>query len=187
MKQSTNESTRIETGQKKHKHHIIPKHAGGSDDPSNIVELTVEEHAEAHRKRYEKYGDWQDKVAWKGLTGLIGKEDIQAEIARESILNRKRDPEEWKKGWETRRRNGWKPSAETKQKQSDALKGKPKAPFSDEHKAKISEAVKKQHEEGRSAGYPNLAGTKWWNNGEINKRSKECPGEGFKLGKKKKT
>lgn len=25
----------------KHKHHIIPKHAGGTDDASNIVELTV--------------------------------------------------------------------------------------------------------------------------------------------------
>lgn len=42
--------------QLKHKHHIIPKHAGGSDDPSNIVVLTVEEHAEAHRKLYEKHG-----------------------------------------------------------------------------------------------------------------------------------
>ena len=52
----------------KHKHHIIPKHAGGTDDPSNIVELTVEEHAEAHRKLYEKYGRWQDLSAWKGLT-----------------------------------------------------------------------------------------------------------------------
>ena len=25
----------------KHKHHIIPKHKGGTDDPSNLVELTV--------------------------------------------------------------------------------------------------------------------------------------------------
>lgn len=24
-----------------HKHHIIPRHVGGSDDPSNLVELTV--------------------------------------------------------------------------------------------------------------------------------------------------
>ena len=38
----------------KHKHHIIPRHAGGSNDPDNSVYLTVEEHAEAHKKLYEK-------------------------------------------------------------------------------------------------------------------------------------
>jgi len=60
----------------KHKHHIIPKHMGGSDDSSNIVHLTVEEHAEAHKKLYDEFGRWQDLVAWKGLSGRIGKEDI---------------------------------------------------------------------------------------------------------------
>jgi hypothetical protein len=29
----------------KHIHHIVPKHMGGTDDPSNLVELTVAEHA----------------------------------------------------------------------------------------------------------------------------------------------
>ena len=28
---------------------------GGTNDPSNLVELTVEEHAEAHRVLWEKY------------------------------------------------------------------------------------------------------------------------------------
>jgi len=53
----------------KHKHHIIPRHMGGSDDPSNLVELTIEEHAEAHRKLYEEHGRWQDKKAWLFLSG----------------------------------------------------------------------------------------------------------------------
>ena len=44
---------------------------GGSDDPSNLVELTVEEHAEAHRVLWEQYGNWQDNVAWKALSGQI--------------------------------------------------------------------------------------------------------------------
>lgn len=34
----------------KHRHHIIPKHAGRTDDNSNLIELTIEEHAEEHRK-----------------------------------------------------------------------------------------------------------------------------------------
>jgi hypothetical protein len=46
----------------KHKHHIIPRHAGGTDALNNIVELTVEEHAKAHRVLYEKYGRWQDPL-----------------------------------------------------------------------------------------------------------------------------
>ena len=40
----------------KHKHHIIPKHMGGTNDPSNLIELTVEEHAEAHKLLWEQYG-----------------------------------------------------------------------------------------------------------------------------------
>ena len=38
----------------KHKHHIIPRHMGGTDDPSNLIELTIEEHAEAHRRSEER-------------------------------------------------------------------------------------------------------------------------------------
>ena len=64
----------------KHTHHIIPKHMGGSDDPSNLVELTIEEHAEAHRLLYEKFGHWKDKVAWQGLLGLIPHEAIMEEM-----------------------------------------------------------------------------------------------------------
>lgn len=64
----------------KHTHHKIPKHAGGTDDSSNLVELTIEEHAEAHRLLYEQYGRWQDRVAWKGLLGLIGHEEIMQEM-----------------------------------------------------------------------------------------------------------
>lgn len=70
-----------------HKHHIIPRHAGGTDDPSNIVELTVEEHAEAHRLLFEKYGKKEDELAWKGLAGIIGKEELVYEL---SILGSKK-------------------------------------------------------------------------------------------------
>lgn len=59
-----------------YKHHIVPKHAGGSNEPSNIKMVTCEEHAEEHRKLYEQYGRWQDKVAWMGWAGMIGKEEI---------------------------------------------------------------------------------------------------------------
>ena len=66
-----------------HKHHIIPKHAGGTDDPSNLVELSVDDHAEAHRKLYEEYGRWQDYVAWQGLAKLSPKEELVKRLQSE--------------------------------------------------------------------------------------------------------
>lgn len=59
-----------------HKHHIIPKHMGGTNDPSNLIELSVADHADAHRKLYEQLGHWQDYVAWQGLAQLSPKEDL---------------------------------------------------------------------------------------------------------------
>ena len=64
----------------KHKHHIIPKHMGGTNEPSNLIELTVKEHAGAHRVLWEQYGRKEDELAWKGLAGIIGKEELVKEL-----------------------------------------------------------------------------------------------------------
>ena len=34
----------------KHLHHILAKHMGGTDDPSNLIVLSSDEHGEAHRR-----------------------------------------------------------------------------------------------------------------------------------------
>jgi len=94
-----------------HNHHIIPRHCGGTDDPENMVRLTTAEHAEAHRLLYKEYGHWQDKLAWQGLAGLIGKDELLMEIQHRPI------------------------SEESKQKMSKAKMGKV---CSKEHKANIS-------------------------------------------------
>jgi len=67
-----------------HKHHIIPKHAGGTDDPDNLVDLTIEEHAVAHKILYEKYNRWQDRVAWLSLSGIMKDEERIYEILKNS-------------------------------------------------------------------------------------------------------
>ena len=64
----------------KHIHHIIPKHMGGTDEESNLVELTIEEHAEAHKRLYEEHGKWEDYLAWQGLAGLMTKEELVKEM-----------------------------------------------------------------------------------------------------------
>ena len=57
---------------------------GGSDDPSNLVDLTIEEHAEAHRILYEQHGRIEDYCAWKGLSRQIDKEEIIYLILQEN-------------------------------------------------------------------------------------------------------
>jgi hypothetical protein len=42
---------------------------GGTYTPENVVLLTVEQHAEAHRLLWEEHGHWQDKCAWLMLSG----------------------------------------------------------------------------------------------------------------------
>jgi len=74
----------------KHKHHIIPRHVGGSDDPSNIAHLTPEEHAQAHKKLWEQYGRWQDYCAWQGLAKL------STDKEHHSLVMTERNKASWK-------------------------------------------------------------------------------------------
>ena len=54
-----------------HIHHIIPKHMGGTNSADNLVELTIEEHAEAHRLLYEQHGNKFDYIAYMALSNQI--------------------------------------------------------------------------------------------------------------------
>lgn len=56
-----------------HKHHIIPKHAGGTNDKSNLIKVNVALHALLHKILWEENGCLEDKVAWLTLSGQISK------------------------------------------------------------------------------------------------------------------
>lgn len=116
-----------------HKHHIIPKHMGGSDEPSNLVLLTVEEHAEAHRVLWEQYGRKEDELAWKGLAGIIGKEELLHELFV-MAGKKSRPPKNHKANL------GRKWSDDYKKKMSECCKGIAKT---EEHKEKISKGNSK--------------------------------------------
>ena len=88
----------------KHKHHIIPRHMGGTDAPSNLIELTIEEHAEAHRELYREHGCWEDKIAYQALEGSIGKEEIIFKVLSEGG---KKGGEVSRIDWTPERRAAW--------------------------------------------------------------------------------
>ena len=70
-----------------HKHHIIPKHMGGTDDPDNLVELTVEEHQQAHLDLYNIYGKTEDLCAYYMLSGNIEEfRSVYGKLGRESQM-----------------------------------------------------------------------------------------------------
>ena len=51
----------------KHKHHIIPKHAGGTNNDDNLIIVSVEEHFILHYKRWKEFGDFNDLFACRVL------------------------------------------------------------------------------------------------------------------------
>lgn len=125
----------------KHIHHIVPQYLGGTDDPSNLIELTVEEHAEAHRLLYEQHGNWQDYCAWQALSGQIGQDEAMF-IARSkggkkpmSEESKAKLRESCKLRTERQRANGVLEAAN--KKRSNTMTGYKK---SEEHKANWSKA-----------------------------------------------
>lgn len=115
----------------RHKHHIIPKHMNGSNDKNNIIELTISEHAEAHRLLWIKFGKKADYMAWQMLSGRTISEETRIEVAKEGFNNFLKDKE---------RVEIW------KQKIREARK---KQIITPEHKNAISDGLKLAYKEGR--------------------------------------
>ena len=57
----------------KHKHHHPPQHRVGKHN--NVIEVSVEEHAELHLAEYLTHGLVEDWLAYRGLAGIIGNEE----------------------------------------------------------------------------------------------------------------
>lgn len=60
----------------RHKHHIIPKHRGGTNDASNLIEISLTQHAMFHYCEWELHKKRADYVAWKRLVGNLKDEEL---------------------------------------------------------------------------------------------------------------
>ena len=129
-----------------HLHHIIPKHMGGTDDPSNLVELTVEEHAEAHRKLYEEHGRTYDFVAWKALSGQITSDEARRLATIVTWTGRKHTEEAKEKIREARKKQnsgGWKWNEESRKAKSEAMAGNTQSEESNTKRSKTMSGIAK--------------------------------------------
>jgi hypothetical protein len=75
-----------------HKHHLIPRHADGTDDPSNIIKVNTALHAFLHKQLYEEHGRWQDKIAYECLSGHIGNDEAIRQAISNTQKGRKKPP-----------------------------------------------------------------------------------------------
>ena len=158
-----------------HKHHIVPKHAGGTNNPENLIELTVEEHAEAHRILYEENGCWQDRIAWQALSGQIGKEEAKRLATCFSNKNRVWTNEAKQKLAESASKQ-WKGVPKSKEHKENIRQANTGKIFTEERKRNISLACKGRVAHNKGAVAPihyckhckrNIAGysnfTRWHN------------------------
>ena len=137
----------------KHKHHIVPKHAGGKNDPSNLVEVSVTQHAMFHYCEWRLHERWEDKCAWQVLANNV-KHPLHVKGRKLTDSQRKNISERMKGNThclgrtlseETKEKlreisTGRKHSEETKEKLREINTGKK---LTEETKKKCSEAGKK--------------------------------------------
>jgi hypothetical protein len=116
------------------RHHIVPSCIGGSDDPTNLVKLTAEEHYVAHQLLVKMYPDNKHLVC---AIAFMAK----------GAGNRKRAGNRKIYGWLRRRILDYRKSPEFRETMSKAMKGKPNLylkgrPKTTETKKKLSLAKK---------------------------------------------
>jgi hypothetical protein len=123
---------------------------GGTNDPSNLIKLPLWAHAEAHKRLFEVYGNIEDDIAYRMLSGKTEEgEKLRIELAKRNfqrwLKENPKQVEKWKEKQRSVRKG--KPSIlspEHYKKVGDMLRGIPRT---QEVKNKISKANKGKHKD----------------------------------------
>jgi hypothetical protein len=65
-----------------HRHHIVPRHMGGENDPLNLETVTIQDHAQRHYDLWLMCGLEEDLIAYRMLSGQITAE----EATRQAVI-----------------------------------------------------------------------------------------------------
>lgn len=82
----------------RHRHHIIPRYEGGSDDDGNLVTLTPTQHAMWHYAEWMRKSNYKDYCAYKMILGDVNNpafKSAQMKAFQDKIQSGAR---EWRKG-----------------------------------------------------------------------------------------
>jgi len=166
------------------KHHIIPKCIGGTDETSNLVLLTGREHYIAHRLLAKIYNEHKLICAAYYIACLDRSrmssrsyEEVRTAFAKSQSkrMKGKRNPEEsYRKGVETRKKNGYKHSKYTRQAISKTKKAQ-NIKLTEEqiiHRTKVRKENGNNvcSEEQKKKLSARTSAMKWMNNGKKNRR-----------------
>jgi hypothetical protein len=137
---------------------------GGSDDPSNLIEVTIQEHAELHLALYLEHGKMEDWIAFHMLSGkTTDSEWARREAARSYMTNRvvSQSAREAMSDYNRIRVH----SKESREKRSKKMSGNNNPFFGKQHDLETKEVIReKAKEQWKKTKYI------WVNNGEVNKR-----------------
>lgn len=188
-------------------HHIVPKCLGGSDDSRNLVNLTAREHYIAHLLLAKVYNNLSlisavifmqckskdHKREFKFNSRIY--ESIKVEFSKMMSVNmkgryvgthlseeHKHKISESNKGKHSNHSKQFLENLSKRMKDNKIWLGKHHTP---ESKAKISAIHKGKviSEKHKQRNRESMVGRVFWNNGTDCIRAKECPGEGWVLGR----
>ena len=107
-----------------HNHHIVPRHVGGTDEGSNLILLTIPEHANAHWELFIQFNRWEDELAYLALSGQNDKTVSLAKQAAALANIGKKATAETRAKMRIAHRGRAKISESTRAKRSASLKGR---------------------------------------------------------------